>query len=554
VLSSFTKQAIWRGVKFAALFLMIAILLGYGLGRSGLASPFSDPVDRVRTQDETTYASLAVAAATNGDWITPKVLGRYFMQKPPLLMWLAGLSIKLLGISAFALRLPVLLVACAATLLVFQWSKIEHSLWTAFLAAFLLIVNPLWHTLARICYTDILLTASMIAALFAAVRDPSFLQRRTILIAGAAVGAGVMAKNLAGFLPIAILIVFYLLSRHPLPWFALLKICALAVLIIAPWHVYQLFRHRQWFWADYVEVQLFEFGHHPPDQHTSDGPVWFYLKRLLLTDPLLCLLVAIGAPALLRSVRKGRTEAALLLSWIAVIAVADVTFRFRNLPYVAYMIPPLCLAATGYGPLASGRGKRFIATAAVLVFVGKVTFSSKPWGLSYGTEPPLPAEHLLHSYAELGRPNELIAVNADDEFYAMTLPLKVRYCFIDRAGIPLRYEPHYRPLGIAVTAEQFQNLEQWKPQFSETLREWGLNSTDPIATSIVATSVREVVQMVQTHPHTDFYLPSYLRDEFGDAFQATHRLVEVSPDRFFLLALDTSMLPTQARQRPVPAW
>jgi 4-amino-4-deoxy-L-arabinose transferase-like glycosyltransferase len=550
----FTTTAFWRGVKLAVLFLVFAVLLGYGIGRSGLASPFSDPVDKVRTQDETTYASLAFSAATHGDWVTPKVLGRYFLQKPPLLIWLAGLSLKLLGISAFALRLPVLLVACGATILVFLWSENEHSLWTACLAAFLLIVNPLWHMLTRVCYTDILLTAAMIAALFAALRDPFLLRTRTILIVGAAIAAGVMAKNLAGVLPILILILFYRLNRSPTPWSALVKICAIAALLVAPWHLYQLVYHRQWFWADYVEVQLFEFGHHPPDQHSSDGPVWFYLKRLVLTDPLLCLLVAVGAPALVRSVRKGGTEAALILSWILVIAVADVAFRYRNLPYVVYMIPAFCLLATGYGPLASGRGKKFILAAAVLILVGKITFSTKAWGLPYGTETPIPAEKWLHWYADLGRPNELIAVNADDEFYAMTLPLKVHYCFIDRAGIPLRYEPHYTPLGITVTAAQYQDLEQWVPQFRKSLRDWGLDSTDPVATSIVANSTAEVVQMVETHPNMDFYVPSSVKTGIGDAAKATHRVVAVSPDRFFLLANDTARLPGSSRRTFVPAW
>jgi 4-amino-4-deoxy-L-arabinose transferase-like glycosyltransferase len=554
VLVSFTTKALWRGAKPVVLFLIFAVLLGYGLGRSGLASPFSDPVDRVRAQDETTYASLAVGAATNGDWITPKVLGRYFLQKPPLLIWLAGLSMKLLGISAFALRLPVLLVACGATLLVFLWSETEHSRKTACLAAFLLIMNPLWHTLGRICYTDILLTASMLAALFAALRDPFLLRQRTILIIGAAIAAGVMAKNLAGVLPIVILVPFYHLSRNPTPWSALVKICGIAALLVAPWHLYQLVYHRSWFWADYVEVQLLEFGRHPPDQHSADGPVWFYLKRLALTDPLLCLLVAVAAPSLWRSFRKGRNEAALVLSWILVIAVADAAFRYRNLPYIVYMIPPLCLAATGYGPLASGRGRRFIVAAAVLVFVIKVTFNTRPWGLSYGTEPPIPAEHWLHWYANLGRPNELIAVNADDEFYAMTLPLKVHYCFIDRAGIPLRYEPHYEPLGITVTAQQFQDLEQWAPQFSKKLREWGLDSPDPIATSIVASSTAEIVQMVEAHPGTDFYIPSALETEIRDAVEATHRVVAVSPERFFLLSIDGARSPTSSRRTIVPAW
>jgi len=524
-------------------------LLGYGLGKSGLAAPYSDPVGAVRTQDETTYAAGALSVATGDGWMTPKVRGRFFLQKPPLLIWLAGLSMKLFGISRFALRLPVLIIGCIATILVFLWSKREHSVWAAYLTAFLLVVNPLWHTLARLCYTDMLLAASIIAALFAVTSDPLLSGRRTVLVIGAAVAAGIMAKNAAGVLPIAILIVFYLLSRRAVPWQAIAKICACAALLAAPWHLYQLVTHWRWFWADYVQVQLLEFGHSPPDQHSSDGPVWFYLKRLLLTDPLLCLLAAIAAPFLLRSLRQGKAEAALLLAWLLVIAAADVAFRYRNLPYVLYMIPALCLVATGYGPLASGKGKKLIATAAVLVFVCKVAFSSQVWGLAYGTEPPIPAEQSLHWYAGLGRPNELIAVNPDDEFYAMTLPVTVRYCFIDNGGTPLHYSPHYAPLGITVTSEQFQHLQQWEPQFRARLRQWGLDSTDPVATTIVASSVDDVTLMVESHPRTDFYLPAAIGANLGNAATLAHSVVAVSPDRLFLLAIDITTPSTRVLSR-----
>ncbi|MBV9396407.1 MAG: glycosyltransferase family 39 protein [Bryobacterales bacterium] len=472
--------------------------------------------------------------------MNPLLIGRYFMQKPPLLIWLAGASMKIFGISAFALRLPVLLAACAATTILFAWWQSEKSFWPACVAVFLLLSNPLWHTLARLCYTDILLQAGVLAAVVAVARDPKLERKRTVALAGAAIAFGIMVKNVAGVLPLPILVIFYFLNGWRLPWAALLKICVLALLLAAPWHIYQIIQHPRWLFADYVQVQLFEFGRNPPSQSSSEGAAWFYLKRLALTDPILCLLSTLALPFLLRSVREKKANSVLLLSWLVVMAIAPLLFKYRNLPYVLGVIPPLCLLATGFGPLTSWN-KKMIAAAAVALFCCKAGFSRQPWGLPYHEIAPIPAERSLEWYAGLRRSNELIVVNSDDEFYSMALPLaKVRYCFIDAAGVTLRYAPHYAFLGITVTASQFEQLERWRPQFRRRLHEWGLDATDPIATSIIAASAPEVIQLIESHPSSDFYIPANVLAGIGSGTVTTHRVLAISSDRFFLLAAGAS--------------
>ena len=85
-----------RPFQIAALFLLLLLLLGYGIQESGLAGAFSDRVSGAHAQDETTYESSAVGLATGSGWLTPKVLGSFYLVKPPLLIWLAGLSMRVL--------------------------------------------------------------------------------------------------------------------------------------------------------------------------------------------------------------------------------------------------------------------------------------------------------------------------------------------------------------------------------------------------------------------------------------------------------------------------
>jgi hypothetical protein len=144
---------------------------------------------------------------------------------------------------------------------------------------------------------------------------------------------------------------------------------------------------------------------------------------------------------------------------------------------------------------------------------------------------------LLRAYADRGRSNELILVDTDDEFYSSTLPLpKVRYCFRDPSHVTERYAPYFVGLGITVNSTVFADLAHWEPIFRERLRAWKLDSSEPIATSIVATDDADVAAIIQSHPDTDFYLPVSLGPAVVAAAQTTHALLPASTHRFFLLA------------------
>ena len=522
--------------RITLLFAAALAVLGYGLTRPGPAEVYSDPVSKVRAQDETEYANSAIRMATEGGWGTPRFMGRYLLVKPPLLIWLSASSMKLLGVSLFAFRLPALLAGAFATVLLVLWAARSHSWWAAAATGLFLVANPLWHTFSRIAYTDILLAAAMTSALGTLACDPGLEKRASIVVFGASLAAGIMAKNAAGILPVFVLAVLYLLTRRR-PGAGVWKALALAALLAAPWHIYQVMVHGQWFWADYVKIQLLAFGLNPPAQPAPEGHAVFYLKRLWLTDPVLSLGAAAAVPVLLRAVWQRKAEAALLTAWIGVVAVALAAFQYRNLPYLLQLIPPLSLVAAEYSPLAFVKWRPVMVVVLGAAFCGKASFAQSGWGLSYTRPAPLPAAAALLWYAELDRANELIAVDSDDEFYAAVLPLpRVRYCFIDPNHVVLRYAPHYGTLGITVSAAQFGQLDRWEPQFLGQLRDWGLDSTEPIATGIYAESAEDVLRMIATHSGSDFYLPKELMGTVQAARDTAHRIYPLSNGRFFLLA------------------
>src|SRR5436305_6625457 len=63
------------------------------------------------TPDEPTGAGIGRAMAESGDWIVPRLNGKPFLEKPPLYWWTLAGSLRLVGISDAAGRVPSALFA-----------------------------------------------------------------------------------------------------------------------------------------------------------------------------------------------------------------------------------------------------------------------------------------------------------------------------------------------------------------------------------------------------------------------------------------------------------
>src|SRR5215470_16198016 len=77
----------------------------HNLGVLGLVGP-----------DEPRYAWIARDMAETGDWVTPRLYGKPWFEKPVLYYWGAALSFKWFGVGEASARLPSALSALLATL------------------------------------------------------------------------------------------------------------------------------------------------------------------------------------------------------------------------------------------------------------------------------------------------------------------------------------------------------------------------------------------------------------------------------------------------------
>ena len=525
-------------VYTAIVFLIAFVALATDINRNGIAASYSDPLARIRTQDEAVYVDSAMRMVQDGDWLTPRVMGRLFFQKPPLLFWLSAVSIRLFGLGLFSVRFPALLLGAAGAAAVFWWCAYARSITAGVLASAVLVLSPFWQMFSRVCYTDILASSFGILTLACVAADPQLLARRTRVAVGVFGAAAILSKSIAGLLPLAVLILYYIVlpgGRRPrLP--SILEALFVLFAVAAPWHIYQLLVHPQWFWADYVQLELLGIGLRAERNGVFNRPAWFYAQRLLQMDPVIALMPFLGLAQTWRVVRFREASSRLTtLLWVVVVVLALLAFQAKNLPYIVLLLPALCTFGALNGPRFMDRWPRATFAVIGILFVVRVVAAGQPWSLR-PSSPPLESAKALRAYYDFHREAELIAVQPDDEFYSATLPLPhVRYVFLDPSNAVQQSVPYYVPLGITLTAQQFISLPALLPEFMARLHMWGLDSEEPVGSVVTVAKPSEVADIVRSRRDTDFYLPSSWNIGIKD-IDSTYEVVQYSTTRLFLLS------------------
>jgi hypothetical protein len=221
-----------------------------------------------------------------------------------------------------------------------------------------------------------------------------------------------------------------------------------------------------------------------------------------------------------------RRREAVLLAWLLVVFGTAFLWSYRNVTYLGPAIPALAIA----GAALFKRPSWVVVFA--LVAVAKFAFPEQPWGMDLRPAVLHPSVTLLDDYARLHRGRELILVDPFDGFYSSILPLpKVRYCFVAPGGVPPQPPLDLHYLGIQVNADEFAAIDRLRPVWRSRLKEWALDSDDPIATAVVARSRDDVVQIVRSHPAADFLLPETYRGAIG-----AHVPGEAAGNFFFALS------------------
>lgn len=368
------------------------------MGRSGAATVVAVPVVLVCLfagltsfgfvgPDEPRYAAIARDMAATGDWVTPRLNGEPWLEKPVLYYWAAAAAYRVLGDSEAAARLPSALSALISTLVLAWLGLTAYGRRTAVIVSLLFPTTVAAIGFARGAGTDMIFATCValvmaVAYRLAGIGDDTASWRWRVAF-GAALGAAVLAKGPVGIVLTAGALALWILSTRQwgrIPrYFAPLSIATFG-LVALPWYVLVALRN-----ANFVQVFILEHNVQrfltPVFQHQQ--PFWFFGGVLLIgVAPWTAVLI----PALARCAATIRTRGASGTAWArspslffacwALFPLLFFSLSKSKLPgYILPAVPPVALLlAVVVGDLeASGHvvaRRLFFAVAAVLVAMG----------------------------------------------------------------------------------------------------------------------------------------------------------------------------------------
>ncbi len=266
---SWRRDAVLLAVLFGALF-------AWRLGTAPLINP-----------DEGRYAEVPREMVASGDWVTPRLNGVPYFEKPPLVYWAVATCEKFLGGGEWSVRLTPALLAIGGILLAYGATRRIYGRDAGFWCAIVLGTSLLYAAFVHLLGLDMAVTVLMSAALFCfivGVREPPGRARRLLfwgLYAAAALTT--LTKGLIGFLiPGAVMLLWLVLVG---PWkrlrpFYLPSGIVLFLAIAAPWHLLVAGRNPGWAHFYFIYEQFERFS--DKTGHGRYQPFWFFIPILIL--------------------------------------------------------------------------------------------------------------------------------------------------------------------------------------------------------------------------------------------------------------------------------
>ncbi|MEO8691068.1 MAG: glycosyltransferase family 39 protein, partial [Solirubrobacteraceae bacterium] len=137
------------------------------------------------------------------------------VDKPPLSLWLMGLSARAFGFSSFSLLLPQALCTIGAVGLLYATVRRAFGPGAGLLAAAALALTPVTIAIARVNNPDALLVLLLVASAWFTLRAVETGRTKHLAWAGAVVGLAFMTKMLQGWMVVPALGAAYLLAGKP---------------------------------------------------------------------------------------------------------------------------------------------------------------------------------------------------------------------------------------------------------------------------------------------------------------------------------------------------
>ena len=189
---------------------------------------------------DATHAGAAQHMARSGDWVTLKVDGIRYLEKPPLPYWLAAADYRVFGYNVFATHLPLTLGVLGLAILAWVWGRRAYGDRTAFYAALSILTSVGVFLFTRIFIPEVLLSLLLAFALYSFLVGLEDGKPARFFLTWAALALGMLAKGMVAPVFFFLTAVPYLIvTGEWRRWrqFRLFSGFLLFLAIAAPWHI-----------------------------------------------------------------------------------------------------------------------------------------------------------------------------------------------------------------------------------------------------------------------------------------------------------------------------
>lgn len=329
---------LWR------LALVVGLLFFLFLGTRPLGNP-----------DEGRYAEIPREMAMTNDYVTPRLDGVKYFEKPPLVYWLTALTMEVGGVNEIAVRFWPALLGVAGVLLTYAAGRALYDRATGIAAAGVLATTIFYYGLTRLALLDGAVSVLIAAALYAfivGVRLPRGGPRRLLFAAFyVAMALAVLTKGLIGLvLPCAVVGLWVLLlNRWKQLWpFYPFFGTVIVLVVAAPWHLLAAKANSDFLWFYFVHEHFQRFTSRVHDRYAP----WWYFVPILVGG--LFPWVMFAGQALKQNLAGGwrervRNEAAwFLVIWIAFIFLFFSKSQSKLPPYILPLFPAMAVLIGRY--------------------------------------------------------------------------------------------------------------------------------------------------------------------------------------------------------------